>query len=198
MGKSELTPKQAVFIAGMKGPPGDPAEIAEQFRRYLKQEARIDAVIRNRIFSQPQIKPRPKLAKFIQTYKPNAPAQFEKDALASIFEDVADLADDLNEVVEVLLAFEDALEAQLPAAAKGSTGFVTTRELIDHMSSQRVKIEKTIKETKVPKPSGKPEADLKALYGTASNLLVVCSVLALAVMKAKRKLEERKKQSDAK
>lgn len=198
MGKSELTPKQAVFIAGMNGPQGDPAEIAEQFRRYLKQEARIDAVIRNRIFSQPQIKPRPKLAKFIQTYKPSAPAEFEKNALAGFFEDVTDLARDLDEGVEAFLAFEDALVAQLPAAAKGSTAYITTRELIEHMSSQRVKIEKTIKETKVPKPSGKPEADLKALYGTASNLLVVCSVLALAVTKARRKLDERKKQGGAK
>ena len=179
----------------MKGSQLDAAEVEKRFKTYLKVEARLDSLIRARIFAQPRIKAPPKLAKFVQTYQPNAPAQYEESEIEALVKDTKDFNYDMIEAKEALEGVETAVDGQARLPTRDSPAFSSSKELLDHLSSGCTKIDKTMTSIKMPKPGGKPEVALKDIYAAASALITVAVVVEAVARKAKTLFEDRKKES---
>lgn len=192
MGTSKVSSRQATFIAGMKGPQLDPVEMERRLAAFLKSEARLDDAIRQRIFAKPEIRPKAKLANLVRTYKPGHPQGFEKSETRELVEQCADLLDELASASEQIEKFAKALEAEVGIVSKDSAAHKLGEQCLAYLSKSNTQLKKSIREIKVPKADGAPEATLKSLYGAASAG-IMAALLVAEIVKAARQWRDKLK-----
>jgi hypothetical protein len=171
-------PKAARFIAGMKAPACSPDELQRRLKDYLKHEARLDAIVRQRIFRVPLIRPKPQLDRLVRTYKPGRPGLYEEPEARVLVTLLADLVDEFGSAIASLEQAEKVVAGQQALGTRDSEVFKSAEQCLAFLSKSGAQLKQTVKSVQVPKAGGKPEVTVKEVYAAASVLITAALLVA--------------------
>jgi hypothetical protein len=117
------------------------------------------------------MKPKPALASLITAVDKRQVPQVAGDEARELLCGVADLVDELKERSESLDEIEVLLTKQADVAKPGSDAQKEVSQRLKALKDAQREAEKTVKQVRVPKSSGKPDAMAKEIHDAASAAL---------------------------
>lgn len=173
------------FVVGSAHPPPKPEQAEKMLKEFLRHEARLDDLVRRAITST--ARPKPKLRELIVQGDKGRIDAHDNDPRA-LREQAADLMDELKERVDRLAEIERILVAEKGTALKASDAHETANRCLAVLQAHRSKVERSMREVRVPKTTGAQPKDLQSIYAAASAMLAAAVVVDVAFQAIRRAL----------
>lgn len=172
MGAVKVDARQAQFILGMKGQTLDPAALDRQLRDYLRSQARLGALVQDRIFRRRFELP-PRAQRLVSTLLARPHTTVDKSEARELLEQLTDLLDELKGMAERMSEVGAALQGVKAVVPKGSPAHRAAEQCLVQLGREGAQLNRAIGSVGVARPAAGGYSGQALCEFSASVLAVV-------------------------